>query len=129
MGMFAKTAIIEHHLPTKENKLPFSVSVYSKQMKVCHFPNAGLPFSKCSRQMEVAVSISSVFPNSGTKETWRHSDVEIETWKHGDMETWKHGDIETWRPGNMETWRQVGLEAWRHGDMDMEISKRKLKPL
>jgi hypothetical protein len=51
-------------------------------------------------------------------ETWRHGDMDMETWawRHGrgdmDMETW------TWRHGDMvtETW------TWghRHGDMDMK---------
>jgi hypothetical protein len=37
-----------------------------------------------------------------------HRDMEMETWKHGEIETWRHGDMD------METW------IWRqgHGDMD-----------
>jgi hypothetical protein len=27
--------------------------------------------------------------------TWGHGDMEMETWKHGDMETWRHEDMET----------------------------------
>jgi hypothetical protein len=40
MGTFAETAIVDYHLSfagTKENELPFSVSVCSKQTEVCHF--------------------------------------------------------------------------------------------
>ncbi len=44
-------------------------------------------------------------------ETWKHGDIDMrygnmDTWKHGYMDTWKHGDRETWTP--------------RHGDTDME---------
>ena len=48
-------------------------------------------------------------------ETWRHGDIDIvvpsldlrhidiedmdmETWRHGDMETWRHGDMDSWSP-------------------------------
>jgi hypothetical protein len=55
-------------------------------------------------------------------ETWKHGDIDMETWKHREMETWKHGDIETW------TWRHghgdMDFEKWTwshgHGDLDME---------
>ncbi len=44
-------------------------------------------------------------------DTWR--------WKHGDedmeMETWRHRDME------METWK------WRHGDEDMEMETWRLR--
>jgi hypothetical protein len=38
MGTFAETSssIFVYCLPTKENKLPFSVSVFRKQMEICH---------------------------------------------------------------------------------------------
>jgi hypothetical protein len=56
MGMFSEKAIVDYRfrLPTKENKLLFSVFVYSKQTEVCHFlfPFAAniqkLPFSATS---------------------------------------------------------------------------------
>jgi hypothetical protein len=34
-------------------------------------------------------------------ETWKHGDIDIETYV--DIETWKHGEMETWRHGGMET--------------------------
>jgi hypothetical protein len=39
MGTFAETAIVDlvYRLPTKKNKLPFSISVCSKQTEVCRF--------------------------------------------------------------------------------------------
>ncbi len=47
-------------------------------------------------------------------ETWRHGEIEMETWKQedidikdGNMETRKNGEIETWRHGH-------GDMAWRH---------------
>jgi hypothetical protein len=54
MGTFAKTAIFDYGLPTKEIKLPFSVSIFSTQTEVCHsyFPFVAnkqkLPFSDIS---------------------------------------------------------------------------------
>jgi hypothetical protein len=29
-------------------------------------------------------------------ETWRHGDgdIDIDTWKHGEMERWRHGDMD-----------------------------------
>jgi hypothetical protein len=55
-------------------------------------------------------------------ETWKHGDIDIETWK------WRHGDIESWRHGDMETGRHGDMEAWRHGygHGDMEIKKKLL---
>ncbi len=26
-------------------------------------------------------------------EAWKHGDIDIEIWKHGEMETWRHGDM------------------------------------
>jgi hypothetical protein len=50
MGTFADTArlITVYRLPTKENKLPFSVFLCNKQMEV-------FLFSVCNKQTEVAV--------------------------------------------------------------------------
>jgi hypothetical protein len=44
-------------------------------------------------------------PNSGNMETGRHGDgdIDMETWKHGEMQTWRHGETETWRHGETET--------------------------
>jgi hypothetical protein len=58
MGAFDETAIIDYidRLPTKENKVSFFVSVFSKQTEVCHYH-----FSVCSKQTEVAVFRWSVF--------------------------------------------------------------------
>ncbi len=66
-------------LPTKENKLPFSISV-------------------CSKQTEVAVFRWFLFLFA---EFRKHRDMDLETWKHGD------GDIDmghgAWRNEDMET--------------------------
>ncbi len=46
-------------------------------------------------------------------DTWKHDDMGIETWRHGNMETWKHGYTETWIYRNTETW---GNGEWTHRD-------------
>ncbi len=47
----------------------------------------------------------------------------MEKQKHGDIETWRHEDMDmdTWRHGDIETWR-LEMETWKHGDIggDME---------
>jgi hypothetical protein len=65
-----QSSITIYCLPTKKNKLPFSVSVGSKQTEVCHFP---LLIAANKRQ---PFSVTSVF-------VWGI----LETWRHGDMET------------------------------------------
>jgi hypothetical protein len=68
MGTFAETTIDDtvYRLPTKENKLPFSVSICNKQTKVCRFRfsfaanKQKLPFSVCTRVSD---------------ETWRHENM------------------------------------------------------
>ncbi len=107
-------------LPTKENKLPFSASVYRKQTEICHFC---LPFAANKRKLPISFSPVFHLRTSVNMETWkwRHWDNETRTLrhKHGDidMETWtwiwRH-DRETW------TWRDMDLERHGHGDMDME---------
>jgi hypothetical protein len=94
-------------LQAKENKRPFSVFVYSKQKKVCHFR---FPFAENKLKLSFSVPFSVVeFRKRGDMdmETWRQGVMEMETWRHrhGDMEiwAWRHGDIETWRNGDMET--------------------------
>jgi hypothetical protein len=75
MGTFAETAIIDfYRLPTKENKLPFSISVCRKQMEVCRFR-----FSFAANKQKLLFSVSSVLclRNSGNMETWRKGDMEI----------------------------------------------------
>jgi hypothetical protein len=58
MGMFAETAFVVYrisfadHLPTKENKCPFSISVCSKQTGVCHFH---FPFAENKRKLALSV--------------------------------------------------------------------------
>jgi hypothetical protein len=47
------------------------------------------------------------------------------------METWKHEDIdiETWKYREMETWRKRGMETWTYcRDVDMESLNGKRKP-
>ncbi len=58
MGTFAETAIVDYRyfLPTKENKLPFSVSVCSKQTEVCRFC---FPFTANKRQSPFSISFVS----------------------------------------------------------------------
>jgi hypothetical protein len=61
-------------------------------------------------------------------ETWKHGDIDTWRWRLGggdmDMETWRwrHGDgdmeMETWNHRDMEPWRHGDMEAWRHGDME-----------
>jgi hypothetical protein len=86
-----KSSITVYSLPTKENKLPFSVS--SKQTEVCHFrfqqTNGCLPFLFpstngspflffiCSKLTEVALYCEFRFPFA-------------KFWKHGDG---RHGGI------------------------------------
>jgi hypothetical protein len=81
--MFADKAIAftVHRLPTKENKLPFSVCV--KQTKVCRFH-----FAFAANKRKLPFSISSVFP---LVEFRKHGDMDVEIW------TWRHGrgDMET----------------------------------
>jgi hypothetical protein len=45
-----QTSITVYRLPTKQNKLPFSLSICSKQMEVLPFQ-----FSVCGKQTEVVV--------------------------------------------------------------------------
>ncbi len=67
MGTFTETAMIDYCLSfvEQENKLPFSVSVCSKQTE----------FDVCFQQINRSCH--------GDMETWRHGDIEMETW------TWK----------------------------------------
>jgi hypothetical protein len=105
-----QSSITIYHLPIKENKLPFSISVCSKQTEVCcfHFPFASNQFC---------------FQFCGILETWRHGDENMETWRHR-HETWRHGDMdmdmdmERWRRAGMEAWRHGGMEAWGHGGIE-----------
>jgi hypothetical protein len=74
--------------------------------------NRSLPirFFVCSKQMEVAFSVSFFFYfcNTRNMETWRHGDGGMETWRH----TYEHGNI------NME------IHVWRHSDMDICIYRQ-----
>jgi hypothetical protein len=54
----------------------------------------------------------------GDRETWKHGDTDMETWRHGDMKTWKHGDMDTWTHGDTETWRDRDMDTWTHGDTE-----------
>jgi hypothetical protein len=68
MGTFVETAIVDTicRLPTKENKLTFSVSVCSKQMEVSRF--------RFSSQQTNGSCHCPLVPFSvwGISETWRH---------------------------------------------------------
>jgi hypothetical protein len=85
-----QSSITVYRLPSKENKLPFSVSIFSKQTEVCRFC---FPFA--TNKQKLLFSVSSF--------SWRHG--YIETLRHGDMETLWHGDMVTWWHGGIETWR------------------------
>jgi hypothetical protein len=107
MGTFAEKVIVNLlSLPTEKNKLPFSIYVCSKQMKVCRFR---FPFE--ANQRKLPFSVNSVF-RCGIPETWRNRHR-----LYGETETWRHGDgdmeMETW---NMETWKHGEMKIWR--DMD-----------
>jgi hypothetical protein len=93
MGTFAEqqTSITVYRLPTKENKLLFSVSVCSKQTEVCHFR---FPFSANKRKLPLSVNMIIRLRNPGNLEAWRHEDADMETWRHR-HETWKHREMET----------------------------------
>ncbi len=100
--------ITVYRLPTKENKLPFSVSICSKKRKFA------VSVSVCSKKTEVAVFH---LRNSGNIETW--------AWRHrvGDMETWRHRH-EAWESGNMETLVHGGMDietwTWKHEHGDLK---------
>ncbi len=66
MGTFAETAIIHYRLslPTRKNKCPFSISVCSKQTKVCHV----------KKHTAVAFFQKFHFPFA---EFWKRGDIEI----------------------------------------------------
>jgi hypothetical protein len=77
MGTFAETAIVDYHL---------SFADQGKQTSVYCF---------CLRQTNgKAIAVFSL-RNSGNMETLKHGDIDMETWKHGEMETWRHGEMET----------------------------------
>jgi hypothetical protein len=121
MGMFAETAIVDYHLTlaNQKNKLlflfPFAINKRT------------LAISVCSKQTEISVVHQFYFPCA---EFRKHQDMDMEAWRHGEMETWRlrHGYIDmrhgTWRNGDMEIQRHedMDMETWRHGhgDMDME---------
>jgi hypothetical protein len=64
-----------YRLPTKEDKHPFSVSIYSKQTEVCHFR---FLFAENKRKLPFLLVQFSCLRNSGNVETW--------TWRHGSMD-------------------------------------------
>jgi hypothetical protein len=67
MGTFAETAIVDYRFSFSNPKLPFSVSIFSKQTE---FP---FPFPICNRQT------GSLFSVCGIRKTW--------TWRDGE---WRH---------------------------------------
>jgi hypothetical protein len=138
MGTFAERAIADYRLlfadqgkqtsvfPLAANKRKFAVFVFPLQQTngICCFPLT--PFSVCSSvSMEVDFWIFRgsqnffriSFTSVDSLKTWIHGDIDMETWKHGEMETWRHAgmDIETWRHGYMET------RIWKHENGDMDI--------
>jgi hypothetical protein len=120
MCRFAETGIVDNRslFPIKENKLPFSISICSKQTEVCRFP-----FLICSKQIEVAVFHYFHFLFALFR---KHGDIDMESWwSYEDMETWRHvdRDMETWRHrhSDMETWRNK--ETWRHGHLTFYENK------
>ncbi len=99
-----ESLITVYRLPIKENKLLFSSC--SKQIEVC------LSFPTAENKRKLPLSVSSIFclRKRGDMETWKHGDIDVETWKHEEMEKWRHGD-----------WRHD------HGDMDMETWRHQTK--
>jgi hypothetical protein len=108
MGTYTETAklITVYRLPTKKNKLPFSVSVCFKQMEVCRFRL----FAANKRKLPLSVFHFQKYRN------YIQYFGDIETWKHGDMETLRHRDMGTRRHGDMETWGHGDIAAREHGD-------------
>jgi hypothetical protein len=70
---------------TKENNLPFSISVCSEQTEVGHFR---FPFAANKQEQPFSDSYVFLLLSSGN--------MESRTWKHGDMVTWRHGNMKTW---------------------------------
>ncbi len=104
-----QSSITVYRLSAKENKLPFSVSVCSKQTPVWRFC---FPFTATNGSRFPLVP----FNVYGIPEKWRHGHGGMETWRHCDSETWR------WRHGNMEawTWRHGEMKTWRHGHVDIK---------
>ncbi len=124
MGTFAETVIASYcfRLPTKANKFLFSVSVFSKQTEVCHFP---FPLAANKLNMPFTVSFVSVCWISETWR-WRHGEWRhIETWRHGDSETWRHEAIEPLSHWAIEPLSHWAIEPLSHWAMDMETWRRK----
>ncbi len=88
-GRFAEIAssITVYHLPTKKNKLPFSVSFCNKQRKF------SVSFLRLQQTNDSFRFPSVPFYVCGILEKWRHGHGDMETWQHR-HETWKHGDID-----------------------------------
>jgi hypothetical protein len=64
-----QSSITVYRLPTKEDKFPFSVSVYSKQTEVFRF---FFPLAENKRKLPFSDGSVSV---CGSMETWRHKRI------------------------------------------------------
>jgi hypothetical protein len=99
MGTFAETAIVDYRLSCADQGKQTSNFCFRLQQRKlsCHF----------------LFVLLAVFRKHGDidMEIWRHINgyIEMETWKHVEMETLRHGDMETW------TW------TWRHGDIKRKM--------
>jgi hypothetical protein len=108
-GHISETEIVDYRL-SKENKLPFSVSIFSKQMEASHFC---FLFAANKWKLPFPFSFVFCFQNSENIDTNGLTDRDMETRRYGD------GDIETWRHRH-ETWEHAEIDTWTHGDIDME---------
>ncbi len=126
-GRLAGTTIIVifYLVLTKENKLPFSNSVCSKQTEVCHFRfpfavNKGkLPFPLVRFPIAVGVSMEVDFWNFREN----HNFFGISFYYRGISETWRHGVMESWSPGVLETRRHGYTDTWIHGHRETQTHR------
>jgi hypothetical protein len=65
--------------------------VYKRKFAVSHFPFA-------ANKQKLLFSVGSTFPFA---EFRKHGDMEMETWKHGDIDM-GHGNMEKRRLGDMD---------------------------
>ncbi len=105
MGTFAGTAIVDYHLSFVDQGKQTSVFPFCLQQttEVCRFR---FPFAANERKLPFF--ISSIFHLQEFRKHVKHGDMEMETWKHKDIDM---------RLGNMEKWRHGDKET---GDMNME---------
>jgi hypothetical protein len=131
MGTFAETATAACSLSFADQGKQTSVFRFYLQQttEIYHFR---LPFAENKRKLPF--SVISVFSFAKFR---KHGDMEIETWKHGDIDmrhvnmdmdtwTWTHGhghmDMDTWTWTHVQGHMDMDTWTWTHGhghiDMD-----------